>query len=64
MHITGQVTGFRQAFKNLHKLEALLLHVSGTSEAVMPEVELSAESPLMKDILNGRYHPQVYKVVF
>ena len=30
----------------------------------MPEVELSAESPLMKDILNGRYHPQVYKVVF
>ena len=63
VHITGQVTGFRQAFKNLHKLEALLLHVSGTSEAVIPELELSAESPLMKDILSGNHQPQVYKVI-
>ena len=55
--------GFREAFKTLHKLEELTLRLEVEGEYLEPDIVLSPNSPLMKDILNGDKRPDGYKVV-
>lgn len=61
--IGGRISGTKNTFRNLHKLEELSIsnRVNEGDERV--ELHLSPNSPLMKDILNGDRSPNGYRII-
>ena len=53
-----ETSGLKNTFKSLHQLEELTISLSEHGETRTVEVDLSPNSPLMKDILNGDKKPK------
>ena len=56
-------SGLKNTFKSLDQLEELTIRLSEHGEKRTVEVDLSPNSPLMKDILNGDTKPDGYRVI-
>ena len=59
----GNVTLHRHTFARLHDLEGLGIYHRGSNRDNRPELSLSPNSPLMREILNGNRSPGGYELI-